>query len=831
MARVQAALLLLLLAASARGEIACTSTGGSYDCACSGTDVNCAYHGLISLPQLIPFKTTFLNMAGNEMKRVFRRSMDALTSLKTLNLRGNDISVVDVEAFDFTANLETLNLGDNRIAILDAGVFVQLKKLRTLYLDGNSLTAIPSTMFLLQTNLQYLHLENNRISSIATNAFATLTSLKELYLLGNKMTALPFGLFANPIALEKIYFDVNPELTIVPENLFANLTALSTLSMLGDPTVCRVSGGEIVCACGNGFIGDGFCEPINCGPQIQNLDPNAAATCTGNTVFEGTPCQASCNAGYLGGVETFNCGPDGIWQGTLECTPQQCGSAIVGLNANAHATCTGRTHVDGDDCVAYCNEGYTCSSGCTDDQMVYTCGVNGFWQPQGNALICERKDCGESVPGLSDNVVQPTCSSHLYEATCSADCKSGFEGGPAEFVCAADGQWFGALNCAGIECGRTILDMDPNASSRCRFDTTFGGTDCEAKCNQGWDANEETSSKMYRCTALGVWEPIEDPVACERVACPTEIPAELLEGIAVADCSEAHLFSDECKATCTSGYVGTTIFTCNTLGHWEGQLSCQPKNCGSSLQLKDPNAEATCTGDTRYKGDNCIARCKAGFHGSAVYECRNNSRPYWEPRDYRLTERYCFPLCSSTLPDSVPEHAVYSCNETWYGGFPCTATCGAGLVGQGEFTCNQDGDWEGDLACSAASTGGLETATIVPIIVVILLLVALAAGFIWYRRQQHSRKGYKRRREIGGKKHRASTKARASGKKKKSAPPPGLYEDGETIGMMMNPAASKQAWGGGSDIDYYESTTDLDFPAGISFPGRRGSVLEKLESV
>jgi hypothetical protein len=148
---------------------------------------------------------------------------------------------------------------------------------------------------------------------------------------------------------------------------------------------------------------------IDCGSKITSLDPNAAATCTGNTQYLGTPCNATCNAGYIGS-STFTCNALGVWTGSLTCQGKvirvagsfdikkightrdtncfcsdpsalDCGPKPQNLDANAAATCVGNTKYNGDACNATCNAGYVGGS------TSYRCGTKGNWT---GSLACYR---------------------------------------------------------------------------------------------------------------------------------------------------------------------------------------------------------------------------------------------------------------------------------------------------------------------------------------------------------------------------------------------------------------------------------------------------------
>lgn len=70
---------------------------------------------------------------------------------------------------------------------------------------------------------------------------------------------------------------------------------------------------------------------VDCGSQIPQLDPNAAASCS-VTTYPNT-CTATCNSGYTGGQQsaTFSCQTNATWGGSLTCSRKSwcCGHTVV----------------------------------------------------------------------------------------------------------------------------------------------------------------------------------------------------------------------------------------------------------------------------------------------------------------------------------------------------------------------------------------------------------------------------------------------------------------------------------------------------------------------
>lgn len=91
----------------------------------------------------------------------------------------------------------------------------------------------------------------------------------------------------------------------------------------------------------------------DCGSTIPGLPTFAAETTCDQSLF-GDTCEATCQPGYEGGPETFTCGTEGEWEGSLNCVGVDCGRAIPGLSEDATDRCRGDTSFGGDDCQAAC---------------------------------------------------------------------------------------------------------------------------------------------------------------------------------------------------------------------------------------------------------------------------------------------------------------------------------------------------------------------------------------------------------------------------------------------------------------------------------------------
>lgn len=78
-------------------------------------------------------------------------------------------------------------------------------------------------------------------------------------------------------------------------------------------------------------------------------------------------------------------------------------------------------------------------------------------------------------------------------------CNEGYTGGPSIFTCNEDGVWEGELSCVGRECGRQVAVtlLPPNMTARCQGDTSFGGDDCKATCDNGFEGEPVVYKYFY----------------------------------------------------------------------------------------------------------------------------------------------------------------------------------------------------------------------------------------------------------------------------------------------------------------------------------------------
>ena len=329
---------------------------------------------------------------------------------------------------------------------------------------------------------------------------------------------IPAGVFSRLFALEELHLEVNVNLYYVPVNAFLGLGNVRRLNMLGSPSSCSrfSTSSPIQCECAQGFSGDGsYCAPVDCASNFPGLNPLASPKCqAGNTKYnplvnQTTGCNVTCNAGYAGGPELFNCTAFGYWNGSIGCTPVDCKNNFeANLDAlNAQATCSGNTAYGGDPCLVDCKPGFG-QGGKKRPPVPYTCGANGKWQ---GSISCSTLRCEFAIDDLDPNALA-FCLDTSFGAKCRATCRSGYTGdggSGVDFVCGNEGRWVGSLTCSSVQCGRSIPTLPANAEAKCRGDTSYRGDDCVARCKPGFSGGVTT----YECSSAGFWF-TRQPLTC-----------------------------------------------------------------------------------------------------------------------------------------------------------------------------------------------------------------------------------------------------------------------------------------------------------------------------
>ena len=487
---------------------------------------------------------------------------------------------------------------------------------------------------------------------------------------------------------------------------------------------------DYVCNTAGLWEGSFSCTPVDCGPTVDLTPFNAgglpAATCSGSTFYQGDDCVVACPAGYVTSdpdqAGTFTCNTDGEWNGKLLCSPIECEASIANLDLNAEDDCVGVLFEE--PCDVPCRAGFQNAS-----SRAFICTADGTLVGD---LECERVSCGAfSTPNTGIELAS-TCTGTVFEDACSVQCRVGFEPDtgtvPSDYMCDADGSWMGPLTCKRVSCGLLESPTLPaNVVTTCT--NSLFEDSCTVACAPGFERSNITSaSDSFTCQANRQWTGV---FGCQPKNCGATIPeaAVPLNAIPSLCTGNTKFGGDVCQATCRTGYQPvantSTSFLCGVAGEWESNLECEAVDCSSTIANLPPRAQASCEGNTRFEGNDCVASCAPGYtainSSQGIYTC--NSAGQWqgtiacEPVDcgqdipfVGIEVSDSFANCTGSTKFGNPE----------FGDMPgtCQALCTRGYInsqsGQGIFTCGADGQWQGSIKCDPVACGPLDQNTVDP---------------------------------------------------------------------------------------------------------------------
>uniref|UniRef100_A0A8C3V9L1 Polyamine-transporting ATPase 13A3 n=1 Tax=Catharus ustulatus TaxID=91951 RepID=A0A8C3V9L1_CATUS len=189
---------------------------------------------LTALPSDVMKKLTklrILNLSRNYLAALPRNIFSALTRLERLMLYINRLSSIESGMFDSLKELQELFLHSNNIHSIAPDAFHCLRKLRTLTLSRNRLQVLPSGLLLHLHDLSKLTLYGNPLKSLPEVLFGEMRHLGSLWLYHTKLSTIPDFVFSNLTNLELLVLSFNPELTVLPRNVFSGLNELRGLSL------------------------------------------------------------------------------------------------------------------------------------------------------------------------------------------------------------------------------------------------------------------------------------------------------------------------------------------------------------------------------------------------------------------------------------------------------------------------------------------------------------------------------------------------------------------------------------------------------------------------
>lgn len=172
-----------------------------------------------------------LNLSRNCLAALPRNIFSALTRLEKLMLYFNRLSSIESGMFDSLKELLELFLHSNNIQSIAPDAFHCLQKLRILTLSRNKLEVLPSGLFLHLHDLSKLTLYKNPLKYLPEVLFGEMRHLGSLWLYHTKLSTIPDLVFSNLTNLELLVLSFNPELSVLPKNVFSGLNELRGLSL------------------------------------------------------------------------------------------------------------------------------------------------------------------------------------------------------------------------------------------------------------------------------------------------------------------------------------------------------------------------------------------------------------------------------------------------------------------------------------------------------------------------------------------------------------------------------------------------------------------------
>ncbi len=177
---------------------------------------------------------SFIDLSGNNIKRLSARSFEGLTELDRICLANNLLTTLPIGLFNDLPNLDSIVLSGNRLTILPQTIFNDLNLEESLDLDDNLLTTLPEFIFAGLENLVELNLSGNRLTALSANVFDDLTSLHDLDISQNQLVDLSATTFNNLVRLNNLNLAGN-RFTTLPPNIFASLASIGSVYLYNNP--------------------------------------------------------------------------------------------------------------------------------------------------------------------------------------------------------------------------------------------------------------------------------------------------------------------------------------------------------------------------------------------------------------------------------------------------------------------------------------------------------------------------------------------------------------------------------------------------------------------
>uniref|UniRef100_A0A8B9HT48 TIR domain-containing protein n=1 Tax=Astyanax mexicanus TaxID=7994 RepID=A0A8B9HT48_ASTMX len=208
----------------------------------TSVSLDCSYRKLHTVPKICIWNVTYLNLANNQIKTVWRDSFQKLKNLTVINLKNNQIQNVlhsDSLVFSGLENLKILLLDDNHLSTVPTDLPPGLE---CLSLIGNHIKIIGPSDFVGVENITEIRLNRNCYRTTGCNGSmiiqnGTFSHLKNLIILNlsqNRLKTIPPDL---PPSLQQLHLLQNT-IQHVQQSDLQHLSNLTFLDLSGNCPLC-----------------------------------------------------------------------------------------------------------------------------------------------------------------------------------------------------------------------------------------------------------------------------------------------------------------------------------------------------------------------------------------------------------------------------------------------------------------------------------------------------------------------------------------------------------------------------------------------------------------
>ncbi|XP_078716988.1 C4b-binding protein-like isoform X1 [Lampetra fluviatilis] len=331
-----------------------------------------------------------------------------------------------------------------------------------------------------------------------------------------------------------------------------------------------------------------------------------------------------------------------------------------------------------------CNSGYSPSK---NSSLRLTCVANGTWEELN--YWCERKQCSPK-PIDQGSYTGGT----FFGDTVTYTCDVGYEltGKTYQLTCMADGTWNPVdppdcqpVSCPEIDATEKLvfqLSLQYQYQSRVTY-----------SCEAGFSL---IGNSFQDCLESGTWS-ASKPI-CKDVKCTTP-QWDINHGQAMSERKEVYKYKDIVRYQCLANYrAEPSEIQCTENNEWSATVNCVFTGCRSPPLIG--NGDVVQPKSKYAIGDLVSYKCREGYRleGSETATCREKDQWTQPPTCASVT---CGPPATVTY-GKIKEQAKtlyaygdkvsYMCDDTYH------------LVGNGEISCQNNGQWSPSPRCVLRTT-------------------------------------------------------------------------------------------------------------------------------